>query len=145
MSSADCDNGGLCLGDIGHCGADCSQGQACGDGLTCGSMSLGKAPLPLQCQPTPAACGTGRPQGLSCTDTWAGYADGFFASNCRTCHTGGFATPADIDGSVRLVIDQKWMPPGGGNPPLTDAERLRVLTWIACGMPPSSAPTGAAP
>jgi hypothetical protein len=128
----------LCLGAVGHCALDCSNGKACPAGASCTAISMGKAPPLYQCAPTVSACGTlSDAPPPSCPDGWAGYADGFFAQWCRGCHTQGFETAAEVhagaDG-VRLAIDLGSMPRGSV---LSAAERHRILVWLACG---SSAP-----
>jgi hypothetical protein len=145
VESSDCDPGALCLGYPGHCGTDCSQGQACATGSTCDSLNLGKAPAGVQCTPTVAACGSldTRPDNLDCSDTWSSFADSFFGNNCRSCHSGWLMTPADVTSdaqAIRMVIESHQMPPPFAQSTLTDADRLRLLTWLECGGTPSSSP-----
>jgi hypothetical protein len=126
----------MCLGALGHCGLDCSQGNPCPSGSTCEGISNGKGPMFHQCTPTTAACGdlTTTPQ-LDCSDGWAGYASGFFATQCESCHSGVYTSASAVRAaaaSVRFVIDIGSMPRGGG---LSAAERLRMLTWLGCGAP----------
>ena len=136
LQGADCGGGAnMCLGDPGHCGLDCSQGNACPVGSTCEGLSNGKGPMFHQCVPTTAACGdlTTRPQ-LDCSDGWTGFASGFFAQ-CETCHPGVYSSASAVRAatpSVRSVIDFGTMPQGVI---VSDAERLRVLTWLGCGAP----------
>jgi hypothetical protein len=126
----------MCLGEVGHCALDCSQGKPCPTGSVCEGISNGKGPMFHQCTPTAAVCGdlTTRPQ-LDCSDNWAGFASAFFANQCESCHPGVYTSLTQVrasTSSVRFVIDIGSMPRGGG---ITDAERLRVLTWLACGAP----------
>jgi hypothetical protein len=142
IENADCGgDGALCVGQAGHCGLDCSLGQACPAGSSCEIISRGKAPALHQCVPTVAACGdlNTRPA-LDCSDGWSGYADGFFADTCRTCHTGAFATASEVQQGaegIRFAIDTGSMPRGE---PLDAGARLRILTWLGCGSasPPAS-------
>jgi hypothetical protein len=127
VENADCAGGGLCLGDVGHCGADCSMAEACGHGTQCTGVGFGRQLLGQQCEPTTEACGTGRVQCLDCSDTWEGYAQGFFQTHCGSCH--GTITKESLGGWVRYEIDVRAMPQGT---PLTDSERHRILTWLAC-------------
>lgn len=140
IQQADCGSGNLCLGETGHCAIDCET-TACPSGSTCEPIFRGKiAPL-HQCKPTIAACGTLTELAASmCNDGWTAYANGFFGTYCRGCHTSGFDTPAEVRAqadSVRMAIDQRSMPRGVS---LDPAERLRILTWLSCGSasPPSS-------
>jgi hypothetical protein len=145
VESSDCAPGALCLGYPGHCGADCSQGQACATGSTCDGINLGKAPAGTQCTPTVAACGSldTVPPNLDCSDTWSSFADAFFGNNCRTCHSGWLMSPSDVTSdaqAIRMVIESHDMPPPYAQSTLTDADRLRLLTWMECGGTPSSSP-----
>ena len=102
------------------------------------------------------ACGTGKaaetgsssaPAGASgeCVPTWDGWADGFFATWCRSCHSEdapdrrGAPTGTDLDTEADVialrdriearVIDEGTMPMGGGVP----EDELRTLeAWLSC-------------
>ena len=130
----------LCIGATGHCGLDCGGGKACPSGSVCQAISQGKGPAIYQCAPSVAACGVlSEAPPPDCPDGWTSYADGFFGTYCRGCHTAGFDTSADVHAGaegVRLAIDLGAMPRGVS---LTPAERRRILTWLACG---SAAPPG---
>lgn len=73
--------------------------------------------------------------GASCgTDTWASYGQGFFASNCASCH--GFASSQGSvqanAGTIASKIQSGQMPPGGG---LSSADVSRVVAYLDCGAP----------
>lgn len=71
----------------------------------------------------------------ACTDTWADYGQGFFASNCDSCHqhSGQFASQGSVQASlssIRSQLSTGRMPQGIS---LTSAERSRVLLYLDCG------------
>ncbi len=140
IQQSDCSAGALCLGSTGHCALDCET-AACPAGSTCQAISRGKISPLHQCVPTVAACGTlAELPPSECVDGWNGYANGFFGTYCRNCHTAGFDVVTDVRAqadSVRMAIDSRSMPRGVT---LDAAERLRILTWLSCGSasPPSS-------
>lgn len=139
IEQATCGAGNLCLGETGHCALDCETAP-CPTGTVCTAISRGKISPLHQCLATASACGTlAQLPASDCTDGWTNFADGFFETRCRGCHTGGFTTLTDVRAqtdSLRLAIDQRNMPLGVTLP---DAERLRILTWLSCGSasPPS--------
>jgi|GEM_PF-2993853 len=134
--------------------ADCSMGTATsicqvvgvGVGATPAptSSSSGRASLPdavaiLTCTPNDDVCGSGRTSAsLTCNDTWQNYANGFFATTCiGSCHRHdqSFATVDLVRGradAVRQKVESGAMPLDST---LSEAERLRLLTWLACGAP----------
>jgi hypothetical protein len=78
------------------------------------------------------------PAGLSCTDDWASYGQNFFGTVCTgACHhhDGQWPTVLEVrawsDG-IRYAVETGFMPRDAN---LTQAERLRLLTWLACGAP----------
>lgn len=78
--------------------------------------------------------------------TWENYADGFFLSYCRSCHSAAtpdrhdapvgtdFDTEAQVDdmeGAIRAaVITYETMPPGGGVLP---EDKVLLGEWLDCG------------
>ena len=60
-----------------------------------------------------------------------------------TCHApgvgpwplGAYQDVADWASLIQLDLEACTMPPPDAGPPLTDAERQKVLDWIACGAP----------
>lgn len=68
---------------------------------------------------------------LSCTDTWATYAQGFFADNCERCH-GQFsqASVSATRSSISSQLSSGRMPTDRS---LSANERTRILTWLTCG------------
>lgn len=141
LRSADCGAGSLCLGGIqARCGKDCSTSMQCGEGATCVTIGLGKGPrLGMQClaAATPS-CGAFVPLSLDCRDTWASYGSGFFSTVCvGACHRhdAAWTTVGDVRNSadaIRLSVETGQMPVGQT---LTEQERLRLFTWLACGAP----------
>jgi hypothetical protein len=74
---------------------------------------------------------------LTCADSWATYAASFLSSSCTSCHRhqGQWSTLAEVRQSadaIRLTVETGAMPAGVT---LSAAERLRLLTWFACGAP----------
>jgi len=135
---ANCEAGSLCLGLLPRCGVDCSS-TPCPQGATCTTITSGKLILGRQCVPDDAACGPGSVDPLlSCTDTWTGYGQGFFATTCvGSCHrheglwTSVGVVRAEAD-DIRRDVDNGSMPQ---DQTLSPAERARLLTWLACGAP----------
>ncbi len=110
-----------------------------------------------------SAVGTGggdAAEGSAGGDTWANYAQGFFAMYCVECHAAGNATrdystltdivrdQAQIRCGVAASQDPAWncaaFPPAkqfpisnatASNPKPTDAERARIVVWISAGLP----------
>ena len=88
---------------------------------------------------TASECDSGQPLG------WDGWADGFFATYCRTCHSPDspdrrgapvgvdFENPQDVllhqDAVWRRVIDEQTMPVGGG---LLDEDLLLLEQYLSC-------------
>jgi hypothetical protein len=140
VTSTECGPGSLCLGGLeARCGRDCSTSTTCAEGAACVSIGLGKGPrLGSQClaADTPSCGAFTRKPGLDCSDTWAGYAQNFFGTTCiGACHRhdGTWTTLSDVRSaaeSIRLAVETGSMPT---DQTLTAAERLRLLTWLACG------------
>lgn len=92
-----------------------------------------------------ACVGAEKDSGCATPLTWENYADGFFASYCRSCHSGttadrheapvgvDFDHEADVDArseAVRAaVITNSTMPPGGGVLP---EDLLLLEEWLDC-------------
>jgi hypothetical protein len=91
-------------------------------------------------------------------DTWANFAQGFFATYCIECHGAGdalrdYTTIADVEvdqDSIRCGVSPTALsgcgtfpPPGqfpidnaaGDNPKPGDDERARLVAWIEAGLP----------
>ncbi|MGH7286385.1 MAG: hypothetical protein ACRELY_33110 [Polyangiaceae bacterium] len=90
-------------------------------------------------------------------DTWENYAAGFFTTYCTSCHdpqdpTGRdfnvqaivLQNKADMRCGVAVTQDPSWSCPAsitakqfpiGTGPKPTDAERNRLVAWIAAGEP----------
>jgi hypothetical protein len=90
-------------------------------------------------------------------DTWASYAQGFFATYCVSCHDSKDSTGRDftmqakvesekttIRCGVAVTQDPSWKCaaspvakqfPIGGGPKPSDAERDRIVAWITAGAP----------
>jgi hypothetical protein len=94
-------------------------------------------------------------------DTWANWGQGFFTKYCVECH--GVSDPKGLDFGVQATVvtnmndircgvsvqqDPSWSCPAniaakqfpisdtaGTNPKPSDAERSRVVAWIAAGAP----------
>jgi hypothetical protein len=93
-------------------------------------------------------------------DTWANYAQGFFAMYCVECHNAADPTQRDYDKLADVMKDSATIrcgvaavaqpgcgsspPPkqfpisdaNGTNPKPSDAERARIVAWIDAGLPP---------
>lgn len=73
----------------------------------------------------------------SCTDTWAGYGQGFFVSSCRTCHehASQFGTQASVQAArseISREISTGAMPEGSA---LSASAKARILAYLSCGAP----------
>jgi hypothetical protein len=97
------------------------------------------------------------PEASADTDTWANYAQGFFATYCTSCHnaqdpTGrDFTVQANVENDKRLARcgvavaqDPKWTCPAspvpeqfpiGNGPKPSNADRARLVAWITAGAP----------
>ena len=78
--------------------------------------------------------------------SWEGFADGFFATYCRSCHSVGlserYGAPEGVDfdteeqalaqaARVRArVLEDGDMPPGGG---AVEGDLVLLERWLACG------------
>jgi hypothetical protein len=141
VSSADCLPNAFCRGGLTpRCSQDCASTGTCPGTASCENVNLGIGPLFGQtCNPDETSCGPYTvPSSLSCLDDWNGYARPFFATVCiGACHRhdGAWVAQADVQAStdaIRLSVETGTMPQ---NATLTPAERLRLLTWLACGAP----------
>ena len=65
-------------------------------------------------------------------------------ARCASCHSGALSGPwplhdyshlADWRDELRDQIRLCTMPPPEARVPITDEERLRILSWIRCGLP----------
>ena len=86
--------------------------------------------------------------GGTCTtkDTWTNYAQGFFATNCATCHAAGksqgttffdatsYASVSGAAASISAQINGGTMPPTGA---VDSADKTRILAWLGCSTPPN--------
>jgi hypothetical protein len=144
-----------------RCGKTCSVDGDCSVGnatSTCELIGIGGTATPIEgaaaqgtfgtpaapisnrsCTPTDDVCGTGKTSThLTCNDTWSNYASNFFATTCiSTCHRhdATFPTVDAVRGladSIRLEVESGAMPQ---NQTLPEADRGRLLTWLACGAP----------
>jgi hypothetical protein len=165
VGSADCAPGALCVGGLNpRCGKPCSADSDCTVGTaqsTCeyvglvggatpvgggASPPIGAKTQPLSagiaqrsCTPSDAVCGTGKTSAaLDCSDTWDNYANDFFATTCiGTCHHHDTTfTTVDLvrrqADAIRSEVESGAMPQ---DRTLPDADRRRLLTWLACGAP----------
>jgi len=82
----------------------------------------------------------------ACPDPAPRYADvaPIFTTRCVVCHAGNWNGPwplntyehvADWRDTVRANLLDCTMPPRESGIPMTDEERLQILTWIRCNMP----------
>jgi len=161
-TSTACGAGNFCLGSgtTGFCGSDCSAGQTCPAGASCvGVRNSSGVTVGRNCFPTSGTCSGGTGGGAAgggtaggraggsagggsagtCAtnpDTWANYAQTFFATKCASCHhhTGQFTTPSQVLSSSRSRISSGNMPQFPTT--LTSAERARILSWYDCGKRP---------
>jgi cytochrome c5 len=125
-----------------------------------GMLVLGIAALPLGCEDDHDHGTGGVPTGSDCptpqTLTYANFGQAFFATYCQRCHassvTGAARMGAPSDHTFDMVQDIQLltehidelaaagpdavnteMPPDGAKP--TEAERLQLGEWLACGAP----------
>jgi cytochrome c5 len=127
----------------------------CGDHpATTNDMDLGGAggdmtKLVNGCPPLTSPLTT--PDGGAGGDTWASFAQGFFASYCTRCHSSTLTGAArngapdgydwDLESAVRSHLDVirsavgvgNFMPPSAPTPTCT--ERQRIVRWIDAGAP----------
>jgi len=136
---------GFSFGDF--CGTDCSATGTCATGQRCANIidNTTMAVIGRNCVPvTGSTCSTGTTGGgagggggTTCTtDTWANYAQNFFATQCASCHshTGQFATKSFVVTNKSIItsrISSGSMPPNG----LSSADRARILEYLSCGVP----------
>jgi hypothetical protein len=162
VTSTDCATGSYCVGGVNpRCGKACTTDADCTVGTatsTCAPVSIGggaatpvgggatpsrggaAAPIGNEsCTPADDVCGTALTSAvLTCNDTWANYAQNFFATTCiGSCHRHDqtFPTVTAVRGladAIRSEVETGAMPAGT---PLPQADRLRLLTWLACGAP----------
>jgi len=82
----------------------------------------------------------------SCPDPAPTYADvaPIFEQRCASCHSGEEGGPwplkdyehiSDWQDVVRAEVLTCAMPPADSDVTIPDDERLRILTWIRCGLP----------
>lgn len=86
------------------------------------------AVLALGCGGTDSTADAGP---LICTDTWANYAQAFFADNCERCH--GQFSQSSVNatrGSISSQLSAGRMPTDRN---LSANERTRILNWLSCG------------
>jgi hypothetical protein len=141
VTSSDCQPGAFCRGGATpRCSLDCAVSNTCPGTASCEFVHLGMGPLLGQtCNPDDTSCGAYViPTTLSCTDTWANYGQHFLGTVCSSaCHRHDleWPTPADVllsADNIRLAVESGNMPQ---DTTLTAQERLRLLTWLACGAP----------
>lgn len=95
-----------------------------------------------------AAAATTAETADACLPTWDGWADGFFSTWCRSCHSEtapdrrGAPVGTDLDTEAQAialldrirtrVVDEGTMPMGGGVP----ADEMQILeAWLSCVEP----------
>jgi hypothetical protein len=162
VESSDCARGVYCVGGVNpRCGKACSADSECSVGnaaSTCETLLIGGGATPAaagaavpsgvsvspsaglgvsSCTPADSVCGTAKTSArLSCTDTWASYANNFFATTCiGTCHRHDATFPSveavrPMADAIRLEVESGAMPQ---NATLSEPDRRRLLTWLACG------------
>lgn len=83
-----------------------------------------------------------------CTDTWESYGQPFFATTCAGCHEhdhANFVTHSVVLSELGLIQDkvsQRLMPK---DEPLPEADRHRLLTFLACGAKSAAPPDAGVP
>jgi uncharacterized membrane protein len=131
-----------CGGSDGSGGAAGTGGSAGASGGGSGDMAMTANGCPVLSDKQPAMAG----------DTWASFAQGFFASYCTRCHsstlTGALArngAPTGYDWDQQSAVNAhlaeirgavgvgNFMPPSAPLP--SCAERQRVVAWIDSGAP----------
>jgi hypothetical protein len=141
----------------------CSSSSG-GDGGTAGATTEGSGGSTGTTSPgtggaTGAGGGTGGGTGGAAADTWASYAQGFFATYCVECHSAtvnpslnfteyavvkansatircGAAATMQTGCGVSPMPKQFPIPDATmSNPIPTDAERDRLIAWIEAGLP----------
>jgi hypothetical protein len=95
--------------------------------------------------PAPDAGATDDGGANTCADTWEGYGQAFFATNCVTCHVhdhSNFADVAAVRGELALITERVstgLMPQGATLPA---AQQQRLLDFISCGAPDAPSDAG---
>jgi hypothetical protein len=114
----------LLLALLGGAACDRSSGTTTNDGGA------------LACVPAPTVCPAPAP-------TWTDVSP-IFQNICVQCHNGMIGGPwplmqyqhvADWRDLVRAMVIDCSMPPPDAGVPMTDEERIAILTWILCGAP----------
>ena len=93
------------------------------------------APVPPVSPVTPVS--PGMPAPPPSADTYASYAKAVLSSNCIGCHS-NYTSLAGVKAESAKIKDRiggtsgRIMPPGSGLP---SADKMRMLAWIAAGLP----------
>jgi hypothetical protein len=120
----------------------------------CGS-TMESGPTGTPSSTTPDGGGTGATGGASnpngtggacaSSDTWNGYAEQFFATNCAGCHGAGKtpgttvydpASYSSVAGAATKIAGQISAGTMPRNATLSAADKARILAWLACSPPP---------
>ena len=125
------------------------QGPATTNDMDLGVAGGDMTTLVNGCPPLTAPLTT--PDGGAGGDTWASFAQGFFASYCTRCHSSTLTGVArngapdgydwDVESAVRARLDVirsavgvgNFMPPSAPTP--TCVERQRIVRWIDAAAP----------
>ena len=111
-------------------------------------VGLAGCGAPKEADSAPAAVADTGSSAADCLPTWDGWADGFFTTWCRSCHSAdapdrrGAPEGTDIDSEAQAialrdrirarVVEQGTMPMGGGVP----EDEMRILeAWLSCVEP----------
>jgi hypothetical protein len=124
-STSGSSSGGVSSGGVASTSGSASGGASSGGGSTSsGGSSSGGSTGAAECT----------------ADTWANYAEAFFATNCTSCHNANsslddftsYSTVVGDGSEITKKIKDGSMPPSGG---LSSTDQTRIEKWISCGEP----------
>ena len=143
---------------LGACSSSSDGGPAAtSDSATSDTTPLGDSGEPGDTSATDSSTPTDTTGDAPSADTWDSFAMGFFAKYCVECHAGGtrdYRTVADVKRDQAIIRcgvasttqagctatdpKAKQFPINDStktNPKPTDAERDRIVAWLAAGEP----------
>ena len=135
--------GSNCIPSSGSCSASSSSSSGGTSTSSCtgfpcgGSSSSGSSSSSSSTQGGSSSSGSSSSTNSCTSETWANFAQAFFANNCDNCHHHGseFSTYSAVVSdfsSIQSEISSGYMPE---NATLSSTEENDILTWINCGMP----------
>jgi hypothetical protein len=129
---------GLCLSAALACQDDDVTYQGSADQGSAASDLTADETAVYECSPLASSCPAEVP-------SYAGEIAGIIERHCGNCHLennlGGpwpFTRWQDVydwNGSLRVTLEQCLMPPPDTDAPLSETDRVKLQSWLACGAP----------